>query len=98
MDESLFSVDIVEYLIRKALSYREAHDVVGRMVKDCLDKKKKISNLSLHELKKYSPKLELDVKKILDAWTSVNLKKSYGGTNPKLIARQIVRWSRKLDA
>jgi len=98
MDESLFSVDIVEYLIRKGLSYREAHDVVGRMVKDCLDKNKKISNLSLHELKKYSPKLELDVRKILNAWASVNLKKSYGGTNPKLIARQIVRWSRKLDA
>ena len=98
MDESLFSVDIVEYLIRKALSYREAHDVVGRMVKDCLDKKKKISNLSLHELKKYSPKLELDVREILNAWTSVNLKKSYGGTNPKLISQQIARWSRRLNA
>ena len=98
MDESLFSVDIVEYLIRKGLSYREAHDVVGRMVKDCLDKNKKISNLSLHELKKYSPKLELDVRKILNAWASVNLKKSYGGTNPKLISRQIARWSRKLNA
>ena len=98
MDESLFSVDIVEYLIRKGLSYREAHDVVGRMVKDCLDKNKKISNLSLHELKKYSPKLELDVRKILNAWASVNLKKSYGGTNPKLISRQIARWSKKLNA
>jgi len=98
MDESLFSVDIVEYLIRKGLSYREAHDVVGRMVKDCLDKNKKISNLSLHELKKFSPKLELDVRKILNAWASVNLKKSYGGTNPKLISRQIARWSRRLNA
>ena len=98
MDESLFSVDIVEYLIRKGLSYREAHDVVGRMVKDCLDKNKKISNLSLHELKRYSPKLELDVRKILNAWASVNLKKSYGGTNPKLISRQIARWSRRLNA
>jgi argininosuccinate lyase len=98
MDESLFSVDIVEYLIRKRLSYREAHDVVGKMVKDCLDKNKKISNLSLHELKKYSPKLELDIRKILNAWASVNLKKSYGGTNPKLILKQIARWSRRLNA
>ena len=37
-DESLFSVDIVEYLIKKGISYRQAHDIVGRLVRDCLDK------------------------------------------------------------
>ena len=41
MDESLFSVDVVEHLIKKGVSYRQAHDIVGRMVKDCLDKRKK---------------------------------------------------------
>ncbi len=98
MDESLFSVDIVEYLIKKGVSYREAHDIVGRMVKDCLDKGKKISSLTNHELKKYSDKLKPDVKKILNAWASVNLKASYGGTSPKLVERQIKLWSKKLNA
>ncbi|MDP2941559.1 MAG: argininosuccinate lyase, partial [Candidatus Omnitrophota bacterium] len=45
MDESLFSVDVVEYLIKKGVSYRQAHDIVGRMVKDCLDSGRKISSL-----------------------------------------------------
>ena len=97
MDESLFSVDIVEYLIKKGVSYREAHDIVGRMVKDCLDKGKKISSLTNHELKKYSDKLKPDVKKILNAQASVNLKASYGGTSPKLVERQIKLWSKKLN-
>jgi len=97
-DESLFSVDIVEYLIKKGVSYREAHDIVGRMVRDCLDKGKEISNLSVAQLKKYSSKLGPDVKNILNAWTSVNLKKSYGSTNPKLVARQIKNWSKRLNA
>jgi argininosuccinate lyase len=97
-DESLFSVDIVEYLIKKGVSYREAHDIVGRMVRDCLDKGKEISNLSVAQLKKYSKKLGPDVKNILNAWTSVNLKKSYGSTNPKLVARQIKNWSKRLNA
>jgi argininosuccinate lyase len=97
-DESLFSVDIVEYLIKKGVSYREAHDIVGRMVKDCLDKGKKISSLSAHDLKRYSAKLGSDVKKIINAQESVNLKKSYGGTNPNLVARQISIWSKKLNA
>jgi len=50
-DESLFSVDIVEYLIKKGVSYRQAHDIVGRMVRDCLDKGKKISSLSDRDLR-----------------------------------------------
>ena len=48
-DESLFSVDIVEYLIKKGVPYREAHDIVGRMVRDCLDKGKKLYGLTLTE-------------------------------------------------
>ena len=56
-DESLFSVDIVEYLIKEGVSYRDAHDIVGKMVVDCLDKGKKISSLSNEQLKKYSSKL-----------------------------------------
>lgn len=95
-DESLFSVDIVEYLIKKGVSYREAHDIVGRMVKECLDKGKKISNLSLSQLKKYSPKFDGDVKNILNAQASVNLKRSYGSTNPKLVAKQLKSWEGRL--
>lgn len=95
-DESLFSVDMVEYLIKKGVSYRQAHDIVGLMVRDCLDKGKNISVLSLAELKKYSPQLGLDIKKILNARTSVNLKKSFGSTNPKLVAQQLVFWQRHL--
>ena len=95
-DESLFSVDIVEYLIKKGVSYRQAHDIVGRMVRDCNDKGKKISSLSDRDLKKYSQKFNADVKGILNAWASVNLKKSFGSTNPGLVKKQLTIWSRKL--
>jgi argininosuccinate lyase len=63
-----------------------------------LDKNKKISSLSAAELKKYSPKLGPEVKEILNAWASVNLKKSYGSTNPRLVAKQLAIWSKKLNA
>jgi len=95
-EESLFSVDIVEYLIKKGVSYREAHDIVGRMVKDCLDKGRKISDLNRAGLKKYSDKFEVDVKNILNPIASVNLKTSYGSTNPKQVALQIRNWNKKL--
>ncbi len=98
MDESLFSVDIVEYLIKKGISYREAHDIVGKIVKGCLDKGKKISDLTNQELKKYSDKLGPDVKNILNAWASVDLKSSYGGTSPKLVTKQLAIWKERLNA
>ena len=96
-DESLFSVDIVEYLIKKGVSYREAHDIVGRMVRDCLDKGKRISSLSEKELKRFSPKLDLGVKKVLNAQASINLKKSSGGTSPIMVIRQIKKWEKIND-
>jgi len=95
-DESLFSVDIVEYLIKKGLSYRKAHDIVGKMVVDCLDKDKKISSLSNSELKRYSDKLAPDVRNILNAWASVSRKLSSGSTNPVLVTKQMDRWEKRL--
>jgi argininosuccinate lyase len=96
-DESLFSVDVVEYLIKKGLSYRQAHDVVGRLVKDCLDKDRKLSSLSPQDLKKYSPKLSADIKGLLKPEVSVRLKNSSGGTSPKLVGGQLRFWQRKLS-
>jgi len=102
-DESLFSVDIVEFFIKKGVSYRMAHDITGRMVRDTLDKGKKISKLTLKDFKKYSDKFkskedEKEIKSILNAWASVSRKTSYGGTSPRLVKRQIKRWKDKLDA
>jgi argininosuccinate lyase len=95
-DESFFSVDIMEYLIKKGVSYRDAHDTVGKMVRECLDRGQKISGLSLPSLKKYSPKFEADVKKLLNPKSSVNAKKSYGSTNPAFVARETAKWKSKL--
>ncbi|MFA5093517.1 MAG: argininosuccinate lyase [Candidatus Omnitrophota bacterium] len=96
-DEALFSVDIVEYLIKKGVSYRAAHDIVGKMVRDCLDKGKKISSLANSDLKKYSDKLNPDMRSILNAWASVSLKTSLGSTNPKLVLKQINQWGKRLN-
>ena len=95
-DESLFSVDIVEYLIKKGVSYRQAHDIVGRMVRDCIDQGKRIFDLNIRELQRYSLKLKPDIKNILNAWASVNLKTSLGGTSPKLVEKQIKIWQARL--
>ncbi len=97
-NEALFSVDIMEYLIKKGVSYREAHDTIGKIVKECLDENQKISDLSIQQLKSYSPKFSNDVKKLLNAKASVVSKKSAGSTNPSLVHNQLLKWKKKLNA
>lgn len=97
-DESFFSVDIMEYLIKKGVSYRDAHDTVGKMIKECTDKGIKMANLTLKDLKKYSVKFEMDMKKLLNPQMSVKIKQSLGSTNPKLVAQQITKWKKVLNA
>jgi len=97
-DESFFSVDIMEYLIKKGVSYRKAHDIVGTMIKECVDKGKSIADLTKEQLKRYCPKFEPDVKKLLNPETSVKIKKSLGSTNPASVERQIKNWKKALNA
>ena len=95
-DEALFSVDIMEYLIKKGIPYPQAHNIVGRMVNDCLDKGKKIADLSQEELKQYSAKLSLEIKDFLNARASVKLKTSLGATSALQVKRQIKKWRFRL--
>lgn len=94
--EYFFSVDILDYLVRKGMSYREAHDTVGVMVKECLDRGKRISDLSVEQLKKYSSLLEEDVHYLLKPEVSVKGKKSFGSTNPAMVRQQISQWKKRL--
>ena len=98
VDESFFSVDIMEYLIKKGVSYRKAHDIVGTMIKKCADKGIKIADLTKAQLKSYCPKFEPDVKKLLNPEMSVKIKKSSGSTNPAYVQKQITKWKKLLHA
>src|SRR3989338_859165 len=82
--ESFFCVDIMEYLIKKGVSYREAHDTVGKMVKDCLDEGISLADLSGEDLRKFSKHFSEDVKNLLNPKTSVKIKKSFGSTNQRI--------------
>ena len=96
LDENFFCADAMEYLIKKGASHRDAHDILGAMVKDCLDKGRKISSLTEKELKTYAPQFSGDVKKLFNPQMSVKMKHSSGSTNPVLVEKQLNFWLKKL--
>ena len=95
-DEFIYATDLAEYLVRKGVAFKDAHDIVGGIVRCCVEKNINISDLSISELKKFSEKLEEDVYGFLNPETSVKMKKTSGGTNPEFVKKEIASWKKKL--
>jgi argininosuccinate lyase len=88
MDESTrgdFStaIELEDYLVRKSLSFREAHKLVSKIVLYCLENNNHLENLVLSELKAFRKSFDERTLKILKRQSAVEAKNSYGGTSLK---------------
>ena len=92
----LLSTDLVDYLVRKNVPFRKAHNIVGKIVAVCVDQNKKLNQLSITEYKKVSQKFENDIFKLLTALVSVKNKKSQGSTSPQEVEKQLKYWKNKI--
>jgi len=88
-DESIYATDIMEYLVKKGVPLKDSHDIVGKIVAYALERKLKLSEVPLRDLRFFSSKFNKDVYGLLDAKKSVNLKNSFGGTSPKQVRKQL---------
>jgi argininosuccinate lyase len=85
------ATDMAEYLVKKGLPFRRAHEVTGKIVLYCIEKKKKLGELTLKELNKFSPLISEDIYSILAPEESVRGKISAGSTSPEEVRKQIRR-------
>jgi len=95
-DDSMYALDIADYLVRKKMPFYEAHTLIGKVIAYADKKKVKLSQLSIAEFKKFNKIFEDDVSRAFDAKRSVMMKKSMGSTNPLLVRQQIDKWQKKL--
>ena len=85
------ATDLADYLVNKGLPFREAHEVVGRLVLTCLQQEVTLEDLPLDQLQKASPLIESDVYKALSLDTVVDARDSAGGTSYSQVHAQIVQ-------
>jgi argininosuccinate lyase len=83
------AVEMAEYLTTKGMPFREAHGIVGKIVGECERKGKLLNELSLKDLKKYSPIFNTDVFSYMDLENALNTRKTKGAASFKEVARQI---------
>ena len=83
------ATDIAEYLVRKGVPFRVAHEITGRIVLSCISRNIPLTGLSFRELRAFSPAIAKDIRSVLDAEASVKARSSFGGTAPSEVKRQI---------
>ena len=90
------ATDLADYLVRKGIPFRDAHEVVGKAVAYGIKHKRDLSELALDEMKSFSPKIEKDVFKCLTLEGSVAARNHIGGTAPKQVRAAIARAKKDL--
>ncbi len=83
------ATDLADYLVGRGLSFRAAHDVVGRAVRHCIDAGCKLEELSLEDLQGHCPEIGVDVYKVLTLRAGVERRRAPGGTAPVNVRRQL---------
>jgi argininosuccinate lyase len=89
------ATDLADYLVKNhSMPFRKAYQITSLIVNFAENKKKKLDELSIEELKKIEPKLTIEVLKIFNVKNSVNSKKSYGGTSFDNIKKMIMKYKK----
>lgn len=92
------ATDLADYLAQKGLPFREAHEVVGRLVALGVKEGKDLQALSLEEMRSASALIEDDIYEVLKLESVVNARTSYGGTASEQVRAQISRAKHALES
>lgn len=82
------ATDLADYLVKKGLPFRDAHEAVAHAVRAAVEKNCGLEDLSLEELKAFSPLVEADVHQVLTLEGSLNARNHLGGTAPEQVKAQ----------
>jgi argininosuccinate lyase len=90
------ATDLADYLVKKGLPFRDAHEAVAHAVKVALGKGVDLSALSLAELQAIEPRIGDDAFGVLTLEGSLNARNTVGGTAPAQVRAQVARHRARL--
>ena len=91
------ATDLADWIVKKTkYTFREAHNITGKIVLMAEKKNKELSELTLQEFKLIEPKISKDIFNYVSLENSVSGKNSYGGTNIKQVLKAIKRAKKKV--
>ena len=92
------ATDLADYLVRRGVPFRDAHEVVGKAVRHGIETGQDLAELTLEELRGFSPAIESDVFQVLTLEGSVAARDHVGGTAPAQVRAAVARARARLEA
>src|SRR6266542_2400652 len=91
------ATELADYLVRKGVTFREAHEMVGRIVVRAIERDVELGELSLDELRSFSSEIENDVYAALTLEKTLATKSVAGGTAPERVAKALAAARKSLE-
>jgi argininosuccinate lyase len=85
------ATDVADYLVRKGLPFRDAHEVVGKAVRYCVENRKDLPELSIETWKSFSERIETDIYDAITLEASIDARRATGGTSTERVRAEIER-------
>ena len=85
------ATDLADYLVRKGLEFRKAHEVIGRIVVYAIEQDRELNDLTLEECQQFSSLFEQDLFAAISLECSLAGKKQLGGTAPEQVEQELHR-------
>jgi argininosuccinate lyase len=85
------ATDVADYLVRKGMPFRDAHEVVGKAVRYCVEKGKDLPELTIVEWRLFSDKIDEDICDAITLEASVNARRATGGTARERVEAEIAQ-------
>lgn len=92
------ATDLADYLVGKGVTFRQAHETVGKIVLYAMDEKKELDQLDLKEMQAFAKQIEEDVYEWLDPALCIKRREIYGGTGPKEVTKRLKEAKREIGA
>lgn len=98
LDGHANATELADYLVAKGIPFRDAHDVVGKLVRFAIEKAKRLEDLTLAELQSIDKRIDAGVFKSLELETGLSRREIPGGTGPRAVAEAILAARSRLAA
>jgi argininosuccinate lyase len=94
----LLATDVADYLVAKGVAFREAHEIVGALVRRLVEERRSFENLTLEEWRAHSPLFEADVRQAITPAASIARKRTPQSTHPDSVKAALAELRRWLSA
>ena len=97
-DPMLLATDLADYLVNHGVPFRQAHEVIGKLVAYSIEQKRGFGEMTLAEFQQFSPAFEADVTACLNLETALAARMGIGAPSPQNVKAQLARWRTVLNA